>query len=412
MKSALPKSTPKEGKGTLTTISPDTQVSKKASAAALPSPRHSVISLGTERMVSLDVFRGITIAAMILVNNPGTWGSVYAPLRHAEWNGWTPTDLVFPFFLFIVGVSITLSFARRMARGETRAELFKQVARRTLIIFALGLFLNGFPYFNLSHIRIPGVLQRIAVCYGLAAVIYLTTKIRGQVLATVTLLAGYWILLTAVPIPGIGHSSLTIQSNLAAYIDNALLHGHIYRPTWDPEGILSTLPAVASVLLGILTGHWLRRAKTPLSRLRGLLLAGAAGVLAGQFMSFWFPINKNLWTSSYTVFTAGMALVLFGICYWLVDMQGRRKWATPFVVYGMNAIAVYVLSGLAAKASVTWKVTQADGSRVLIQTFLYANFFAPLASPLNASLMWALAYVVFWLGVMWVFYWRKIFIKI
>jgi predicted acyltransferase len=398
--------------GAMTTLSPETEVSRKGSTVAVAGPRDPVIPLVGERMVSLDVFRGLTIAAMILVNNPGTWSAVYAPLRHADWNGWTPTDLVFPFFLFIVGVSITLSFARRMACGDTRAELFKQVARRTLIIFALGLFLNGFPYFNLSHIRVPGVLQRIAICYGLAAVIYLTTKIRGQVIATVTLLAGYWILMTALPIPGIGHSSLTMQSNLAAYIDNALLHGHIYRPTWDPEGILSTLPAVGSVLLGILTGHWLGVAKSPLSRTRGLLLGGALGILAGQLMSFWFPINKNLWTSSYTFFTGGMALVLFAICYWIIDVQGYRKWATPFVVYGMNAIAVYVLSGLAAKASVTWKVAQANGSRVLIQDFFYTKLFAPLASPINASLLWALAYVVFWLGVMWVFYRRKIFIKI
>ncbi|MBZ5534438.1 MAG: DUF5009 domain-containing protein [Acidobacteriia bacterium] len=363
-------------------------------------------------MISLDVFRGLTIAAMILVNNPGTWKSVYGPLRHAEWNGWTPTDLVFPFFLFIVGVSLTLSFARRRAQGASQADLFKQVVRRSLLIFALGLLLNGFPYYDLSRIRIPGVLQRIALCYLFAALIFLTTRIRGQIIATVGLLGGYWILMTAVPIPGIGHSSLTMQSNLAAYIDNALLHGHIYRPAWDPEGLLSTLPAIASVLLGILTGHWLRAAKSPLSRTRGLLLGGAIGILAGQLMSFWFPINKNLWTSSYTVFTAGMALVLFGICYWIIDVQGYRKWAIPFVVYGMNAIAVYVLSGLAAKASVTWTVTQAVGSKVLIQTFLYTKFFAPLASPVNASLMWAIAYVVFWMGVMWVFYWKKIFIKI
>lgn len=396
----------------MTAISPDTETSNKAALNTGPGPQSPAVPGAGQRMVSLDVFRGFTIAAMILVNNPGTWKSVYGPLRHAEWNGWTPTDLVFPFFLFIVGVSLTLSFARRRALGASQADLFKQVVRRTLIIFVLGLILNGFPYYDLSRIRIPGVLQRIALCYFFAALIFLTTRIRGQIMATVGLLGGYWILMTAVPIPGTGHSSLTMQSNLAAYIDNALLHGHIYRPTWDPEGLLSTLPAIGSVLFGILTGHWLRAAKSPLTRTRGLLLGGALGVLAGQLMSFWFPINKNLWTSSYTVFTAGMALVLFAICYWIIDVQGYRKWTIPFVVYGMNAIAVYVLSGLAAKASVTWKVAQGDGSRVLIQTFLYTKFFAPLASPINASLLWAIAYVVFWLGVMWVFYWRKTFIKI
>ncbi|MBZ5554719.1 MAG: DUF5009 domain-containing protein [Acidobacteriia bacterium] len=396
----------------MTAISPDTETSATSTAATGPGSGGSTSKPTVQRMISLDVFRGLTIAAMILVNNPGTWKSIYGPLRHADWNGWTPTDLVFPFFLFIVGVSLTLSFARRRALGASQSDLLKQVVRRTLIIFALGLLLNGFPYYDLSRIRIPGVLQRIALCYFFAALIYLTTRIRGQILATVGLLGGYWVVMTAVPIPGTGYSALTMQSNLAAHIDNALLHGHIYRPTWDPEGLLSTLPAIASVLLGILTAHWLRVAKSPLSRTRGLLLGGAMGILIGQLMSLWFPINKNLWTSSYTVFTAGMALVLFGICYWIIDVQGYRKWAVPLEVYGTNAIAVYVLSGLAAKASVTWKVAQADGSRVLIQTFLYTKFFAPLASPINASLLWALAYVVFWLGVMWVFYWKRIFIKI
>jgi len=367
---------------------------------------------GEPRMVSLDVFRGLTIAAMILVNNPGTWSSVYPPLRHAEWNGWTPTDLVFPFFLFIVGVAMTLSFARRIARGDSRSALARQVIRRTVIIFALGLILNGFPYFELSKIRIPGVLQRIALCYCFGAVIYLSTRIRGQIIATVTLLAGYWLLMTTVPVPGVGSGSLTMQANLAAYIDNTLLHGHIYRPTWDPEGILSTLPAIATVLLGVLTGQWLRVARTPLTRMKGMLAAGALGILTGQGMSFWFPINKNLWTSSYAVFTAGMALVLFALCYWFIDVKSYRKWATPFVVYGMNAIAVYVLSGLEGKASITWKVTQADGEAVLIKSFLYSKFFAPWAAPINASLMWAMAYVLFWLGVMWIFYWRKVFVKI
>lgn len=365
-----------------------------------------------QRMVSLDVFRGLTIAAMILVNNPGTWKAVYAPLRHADWNGWTPTDLVFPFFLFIVGLAMTLSFVRREAQGDSKMVLFRQVVRRTVIIFALGLLLNGFPYYELSKIRIPGVLQRIALCYFFASIIYLTARLRVQILALVALLAGYWLLMTVVRVPGVGRGALTPDGNLAAYIDFAVLRGHIYRPHWDPEGLLSTLPAIATVLFGILTGHFLRAAAGSKERLAGLLAGGALAVLIGQIMNIWFPINKNIWTSSYTVFTAGMALLLFAMCYWLVDLRGYRKWAKPFEVYGMNAIAVYVLSGLAGKASVTWKIMQGDGKEVLIKTFLYNKYFAFLANPLNASLSWAVAYVLFWLAVMWVLYQRKIFIKI
>jgi predicted acyltransferase len=384
------------------------QAVKKAGAPLPQSPE----GLRSERLLSLDVFRGLTIAAMILVNNPGTWSAVYAPLRHADWNGWTFTDLVFPFFLFIVGVAMTLSFARRIARGDSRAALFKQVVRRTLIIFALGLILNGFPYFAMSKIRIPGVLQRIALAYFFASLIYLTTKLRGQMIATGSLLAGYWILMITVPVPGFGRGILTPAGNLAAFIDHALLHGHIYRPTWDPEGILSTLPAIATVMFGIFTGHWLRATPSPQRRTVGLLAGGAAAILIGEVMSVWFPINKNIWTSSYTVFTAGMAMLLFALCYWIVDVKGYRAWAKPFVVYGMNAIAVYVLSGLEARASTIWKVVQVNGKAVSIRAFLYNKFFAPLASPTNASLMWALAYVLFWLAVMWLFYRRKIFVKI
>ncbi|MBI4473935.1 MAG: DUF5009 domain-containing protein, partial [Acidobacteria bacterium] len=202
----------------------------------------------SERLASLDVFRGITIAFMILVNNPGSWSYIYGPLKHADWHGWTMTDLVFPFFLFIVGASMTLSFAKRQAAGTGTTTLFVQVLRRSTIIFGLGLFMAGFPSFDFSTVRIPGVLQRIAVCYFFAGIIYLTTRLRGQILAAGILLASYWLLMMTVPVPGYGAGVLTVEGNLATYIDNLLLHGHIYRPAWDPEGILSTLPAIATVL--------------------------------------------------------------------------------------------------------------------------------------------------------------------
>ncbi len=364
------------------------------------------------RLISLDVFRGITIAAMILVNNPGSWSNVYWPLRHAEWNGWTPTDLIFPFFLFIVGISMTLSFARRLSKGETRLRLMRQLIRRSLIIFALGLFLNGYPYFNLGTIRIPGVLQRIAVCYFLAGMIYLFTNLRGQAIAFTGLLAGYWLAMAFIPVPGIGRAGFAMDRNLAAYIDNLLMHGHIYKPTWDPEGILSSFPATATVLLAILAGRWLQHEVPPQRRILGFLAGGVACVVLGQMMNGWIPINKNLWTSSYVVFTGGAALILFGLCYWIMDVRGLRLWSLPFVVFGVNAIAVYVFDGIIGKSSVIWAVHQVEGKQVLIKTFLYNNFFVPLASPYHASVLWALAHVLICLGFVWILYWRKIYIKV
>lgn len=396
---------------TNTEAPPESKSEKKENSLPdLPAAEKAPVA---QRMLFLDVLRGLTIGFMILVNNAGNWNAIYGPLKHADWHGWTMTDLVFPFFLFIVGVSMTLSFARRQAKGDSTSALFMQVLKRGIIIFALGLFLAGFPYFNLARIRIPGVLQRIALCYLFAGIIYLTTRLRGQIIATVALLTGYWVFMTSVPVPGYGAGVLTPEGSLEAYVDSALLSGHTYRgAVWDPEGTVSTLPAIATVLFGILTGHWLRAAKTPQMRTAGLLAGGAVGVALGQCMDIWLPINKNIWTSSYSVFTAGMALLFFATCYWIVDVRGIKWWTKPFVVFGMNAIGVYVLSGLVSKAMITWKVANSAGREVLIKTYLYEGLFSPLTSPINASLLWALSYVLLWLGVMWFFYWRKIFIKI
>jgi predicted acyltransferase len=364
------------------------------------------------RLVSLDVFRGIAIAAMILVNNPGTWRPVYAPLQHADWNGWTLTDLIFPFFLFIVGVAITLSFAARSSQKASRKALLFKVLRRTCIIFALGIVINGFPDFDWSEIRVPGVLQRIAVCYFLASVVVLTTGVRGQALTTAILILGYWAAMKLVPLPGHKAGLLKPGRNLAAYIDTALLHGHLLHRRWDPEGILSTFPATATTLAGVLTGHWLRVSKTPFTRLSGLFVAGNVCIVAGLVMNVWFPINKNLWTSSYVVFTAGMALNFLGMCYWLVDVRGYRLWATPFVMYGTNAILAYMLSTLIAKVMILWTVEGPDGSAISLRRHLVERFLLPLASPINASLLYAIGYVLLWLAVMAVLYRRRIFFKI
>ena len=291
------------------------------------------------RMVSLDVFRGVTIAAMILVNDPGSWSHIYPPLEHAEWNGWTPTDLIFPFFLFIVGVSLTLSFASRIARGLTRRALMIHVVRRSALIFAIGLFLNGFPDFDLSSIRIMGVLQRIALCYLVAGLLYLATfqrepaadrppRVRANLRVTaavaIALLVGYWALMTFVPVPGYGAGHLGKDDNLGAYVDRTLMGGHLWSEsvTWDPEGFLSTFPAIASLLIGILAGEWLRSDRLAGRKALGLAVAGLVLLAAGRLLHPYFPINKNLWTSSFVMFTGGFAMLALAACYWWVDVRG------------------------------------------------------------------------------------------
>jgi predicted acyltransferase len=366
------------------------------------------------RMLSLDVFRGLTIAGMILVNNPGTWSNIYWPLEHAEWNGWTPTDLIFPFFLFIVGISITLAFARRVETGNDERELLMKVIKRSVIIFALGLFLNGFPYFNLAEIRIAGVLQRISVCYLVASLIFIKTSWRTQAITTGALLLLYWFLMTVVPVMVFGANDLSKEGNLAAHVDRWLLGKHIWKGgvVYDPEGLLSTIPAIATTLCGVLTGHWLRSRRTQFEKVGGMFFVGACAIAVGWAWHFWFPINKSLWTSSYVVFTAGMALQLLGICYWLVDLKGYRTWAKPFVIFGVNALALFVFSGLLARLMGIIKIPRADGSSLALQPYIYKNLFASWAAPLNASLFYAITYIFFWLLLMWLLYRKNIFIKV
>jgi predicted acyltransferase len=368
----------------------------------------------TGRMLSLDVFRGLTIAGMILVNNPGTWSSIYWPLEHAEWNGWTPTDLIFPFFLFIVGISITLAFARRVETGDAERELLMKVIKRSAIIFVLGLFLNGFPYFNLTEIRIAGVLQRISVCYLVASLIFIKTTWRTQAITTGALLLLYWFLMTVVPVLVFGANDLSKEGNLAAHVDRWLLGKHIWKGgvVYDPEGLLSTIPAIATTLTGVLTGHWLRSRRTQFEKVGGLFFAGACAIAVGWAWHFWFPINKSLWTSSYVVFTAGMALQLLGICYWLVDIKGYRAWAKPFIIFGVNALALFVFSGLLARLMGIIKIPHGDGSSLALQPYIFKNLFASWAAPINASLFYAITYIFFWLLLMWLLYRKRIFVKV
>ena len=369
-----------------------------------------------QRLVSLDVFRGITIAGMLLVNNPGSWGSIYPPLKHAPWHGWTPTDLIFPFFVFIVGVAMTYSFGKMLERGATRRDLLVKTAKRAALIFLVGLALHSFPWvgYDYEHLRIPGVLQRIAIAYLFASAIYLYATTRGQILAIAAILFGYWFLQALVPVPGGFTGALKPGLDLGAYIDRAVFgtdHLWSQAKTWDPEGLLSSLPAVGTALLGGLAGTWIRGARTPLEKVTGLFVVGWAGVIAGAMWGWVFPINKSLWTSSYVLFTAGLACHMLAVCYYLVDIKGYRRWATPFVIYGTNAIAAFFLSSAFARVLNLIKVNDA-GSQVALKTYIFKHFYLSWASPLNASLAFAITYVLFFLGIMTIFYRNKIFIKL
>lgn len=367
----------------------------------------------SQRLLSLDVFRGGTIAAMILVNNPGSATAVYPPLAHADWHGWTFTDLIFPFFLWIVGVAITFSFARRLAGTADRGRLAVHVLRRSTLIFAAGLFLNLFPYFTFATVRIPGVLQRIAICYLAAALIFLFSSTRGRVLWIAGLLSSYWVLMMYFPVPGARAGGLEEQANFAKYIDGLVLSGHMWPQsrTWDPEGIVSTLPAIATTLFGILAGQMLRGTQSMERKAAWLFFTGNCLLLTGLMLSTWMPINKKLWTTSYSVFMAGMAFAVFACCYWLVDILKWRRFARPFAVYGMNAITIFVLSGLVAKLLGILRVPF-GGENVALKTAIYEGIFLPLASPVNASLLFALANAAFFYGVAYLMYRRNWFVRL
>jgi predicted acyltransferase len=393
--------------------------------------RHSQIPTASSRLYSLDVFRGATIAAMILVNNPGN-NFAYAPLKHAVWNGWTPTDLIFPFFLFIVGVSLVLSFRSRVERGESKRTLMVHTLRRSAIIFLIGLFLNGFPYFNLSTWRVAGVLQRIAITYLAAAIITLYSGTRGIVMWIAGLLIGYWLVMRFVPVPGLGTPGtdmplLDPNANLSWYIDKLYLPGAMYEKTRDPEGILSTFPAIATALLGVLTGTYLQsgykvakptghsspsQSASGIRQVTGMLASGAALIVAGQVSNLWFPINKKLWTSSFVLFTAGSALVALAFCYWVTDVKQHRGWWTkPFVVFGTNAIAAYALAELLS--NLLYSINIHNGRRILtLQDYLFRSAFGGITLKELGSLVYAIAFACLcWLPIYWM-YRKRIFLKV
>jgi predicted acyltransferase len=355
------------------------------------------------RLLSLDAFRGLTMLFMVLVNNGG--GPIsYPPLQHSDWNGWTMTDTVFPSFLWIAGVAITLALGRRLEAGEAPGKLLRIVFRRAVVIYVLGLLVYAFPHFSLSHQRLLGVLQRIAICYLAASIIYLYCGVRAQIIWIISLFAVYWGMMAFIDVPGYGPGNLTVEGNFAHYIDRMVLGTHNYAQTktWDPEGIVSTLPAIGTALLGVMAGHILRLAIPLAQRRNRLLIAGGILIALGLIWNLKLPINKKLWTDSFATLMAGLDFVVLAVFVWLVDERGVRKWIKPLTITGMNAITVYLASEFLAE------FLDATG----LHREMYGRFFAPIASPMNASLLWALSFTLLMYLLAWFLYRRRWFLRI
>ena len=428
----------------------------------------------------------MTIAGMVLVNNPGTWSAIYGPLKHAEWHGITPTDYIFPFFLFIVGVAVPIALNKRIAEGITR-DVYLKIFSRSAAIFASGLAISALPLFvinetaipwplkwtaalsiiaalyflylrnfrialalfgvwavivfgsyfagyaitpyNFGTMRIPGVLQRIAVCYLIVSIIYLHTNWKQQTAIGIALLLVYWLMMTKIPVPACEIATIDDKAcNLAAFLDRVILGvDHIWRAgkVFDPEGILSTLPAIATTLSGVLAGTWLM-SEPPASaggqsdRVRndadrkavGLFFFGTILLAVGWSWSLVFPLNKSLWTSSYTVYTSGLALLTLAVCYYVIDIKGYKRWAKPFVIFGVNALALFVFSGIIARLLGIIRVAVPEGKEISLQQWIYQNLFLTWAEPINASLAYAGSFILFWMFLMWLLWRRRLFIKL
>lgn len=348
----------------------------------------------TQRLTALDAFRGAVILLMVLVNDAGGPRS-YRQLEHSPWHGWTLTDTVFPSFLWIVGVAITLSLAKRLQQGATAGTLLPQIFRRAGILYALGLFLYLMPTFDFSHARILGVLQRIAICYLIVACCYLCTGIRTQMAAIVGLLLLYAVLMMYFPVPGYGAGHLDVERNFAHYIDQLVLGTHNYArtKTWDPEGIVSTLPAIATTLFGVMAGHILRLRSDLAERIKRLAITGAALLPLALLWSFWMPINKKLWTGSFSVWMAGLDFLVLALFLWVVDLHGHKKAVKPLVIVGMNSITIYMASEVIA-GLLDFISLPAAGTRLSLHNILYTRCFAPLVNAENASLLWALSFTL------------------
>jgi predicted acyltransferase len=391
-------------------------------ASVLPVATQEVTAPKPHRWLSVDVLRGLTIGFMIMVNNNGGGSDAYWAMKHADWNGFTPTDLVFPTFLFLVGISTVFSTEARLAKGEGRRTILLHSARRAIILFLLGLLVNSFPLFQMAHLRVYGVLQRIAVCYILTATLYLLRPSwRAALAIAVAALVGYWVLMRFVPIPGLGVPThqvplLDYDRNLVAWLDRQIFTApHLYERTRDPEGLLSDLPTLATALFGLLAGMWLRTARTIAVKARGIALAGITSLALGALWNFEFPINKKLWTSSYVLFAAGWSLLLLALSIWLVDIVAahqslaeKRKRFLPLLVFGTNAIVAYVFSELLPGALM---LLHPDGHTPAPRWF-YLQIVSLVPNRANASMIYCVLFVTLCWLVVYPLYRRLIFIKI
>jgi len=360
------------------------------------------------RLLSLDIFRGITVAAMILVNNPGDWGHIYSPLEHSAWNGCTPTDLIFPFFLFIVGVSIVYAMESKSAIITNHPKMILNALRRSVILIIISLITQLLFHPGFSHLRYPGVLQRIGLVYFACTILYLKTSQKTRDWLMGILLVGYYILLNFVPVPDTGHPSLEPSLNMGAWLDRTLFTtNHLWSEsrTWDPEGLLGTLPAIVTGLIGIRVGTWLKRKDRDDSvKISWLLTYGVITIVTGLAWGLFFPINKALWSSSYVLYSGGWAMAGLGICYWLIDVQGYKKYTAPFVAFGVNALPAYILSNYIPHYLI-------NKPKFGGQT-IYQILFAPYFSPYNASVLSAAVLVLLIWLLMWILHLRKIIIKV
>lgn len=420
-----------------------------------------------ERLISLDVFRGFTILLMTIVNNPGSWAAIYPPLAHAEWHGCTPTDLVFPFFIFIMGTAIPFA----MPTKQYDFVVFNKIIVRSLRIFCLGLFLNYFskiqilglegialligrlmitfavayallgnfslkiktylvfgifaillllaysPMEEFQNVRLPGVLQRIGIIYFFTSLLYLKTNLKTQLLVAASLLLGYWIIMAFIPVPGFGAANFEKETNLAAWLDNLVLNGHMWASskTWDPEGILSTIPAIATGIFGMFVGQMLNLQIRKIEIIKRISLIGITLLLSGLLWNIVFPINKSLWTSSYALYTAGLATLCLTLLYYIIDIANYKKWTPLFLFWGVNPMIVFFFSGIIPRvlSAINIQNPELTGEQINLQSYLYQFYIVPLFSnPMNASLMFALVYAVFWSLILWWFYTKKMIFKV
>ena len=388
-------------------------------ATTIPAPALNAV----KRLISLDVVRGITIAFMIMVNNNGGPGS-WRFMNHATWNGLTPTDLVFPTFVFVVGVSVVFAFDARLARGATRAKLAWHTVQRAAVLILLGIVVNSFPFFQLPHMRFYGVLQRIAICYLVVGLFYLwDNRAWTKVVALVVALVGYWVLVRWVPIPGVGMPDrdvpfMDMMQNLVSWIDRLVFPHHLYlyapdHNVRDPEGLLSDLPAIGTALLGVLTGLWLRSDKTASFQANGLAVGALCSLALGYFWALWFPLNKNMWTSSFVLVAAGYSLALLTFAFWAIEVRGWRKgWTWVWLVFGSNAIAAYMVSELLPGVLDNVTVPDGPGRHAVLNFAIFEHVFAHIPNPHWAAFAYSVTFTAVCFIPVWILYRKKIFLKV